>query len=394
MSSESRRPNIRTSNKASSHCQTLRRFVPSATVNHTSLLLLLVLIWFPYAKCWQPALAPLARLRTKLAPSNSDKKQGGLFGPPLTSGVHTTKRSSLHDRPNGNADIDANNKKRRKTGKRERLKHQVSSMWSTVRLKERQNNNGKDVTVLDANMPMEEVVEELETENKLLRETIRQLEIENDRLHSKQRVVLESFEGESWYSQDKNKYDDEGISSGGEELMDWGITLTEAEMANDYTPLNDESAAMWCDELEDGACPVEPTTSFGEALRDRAYWLVGLLAMQSCSGIILSHNEALLANHPIIIYFLTMLVGAGGASSEVDYCYFSSCNTLSSLFILLSLHIFSSIGNAGNQASVRGKATFSVIVFYLHNFSSMLTIHLFAIQIPISHSRDCPGHIE
>ena len=46
--------------------------------------------------------------------------------------------------------------------------------------------------------------------------------------------------------------------------------------------------------------------------------------MQSCSGIILSRNEVLLANHPVIIYFLTMLVGAGG--------------------------------NAGNQASVRGKS--------------------------------------
>jgi cation transporter-like permease len=59
-------------------------------------------------------------------------------------------------------------------------------------------------------------------------------------------------------------------------------------------------------------CPVEPTISFGEALRDRAYWLVGLLIMQSFSGIILSRNEALLADHPVIIYFLTMLVGAGG----------------------------------------------------------------------------------
>lgn len=70
-------------------------------------------------------------------------------------------------------------------------------------------------------------------------------------------------------------------------------------------------------------CPIEPTISFGEALRDRAYWLVGLLLMQSFSGIILSRNEALLADHPVIIFFLTMLVGAGG--------------------------------NAGNQASVRGE---------------------------------------
>ena len=44
--------------------------------------------------------------------------------------------------------------------------------------------------------------------------------------------------------------------------------------------------------------------------------------MQSLSGFILAKNEALLENHPVIIFFLTMLVGAGG--------------------------------NAGNQASVRG----------------------------------------
>ena len=78
----------------------------------------------------------------------------------------------------------------------------------------------------------------------------------------------------------------------------------------------------WCDELqESGACPVEPQISFGQAFRDRAVWLVGLLLLQSFSGIILSRNEALIADHPFIVYFLTMLVGAGG--------------------------------NAGNQASVR-----------------------------------------
>jgi len=72
---------------------------------------------------------------------------------------------------------------------------------------------------------------------------------------------------------------------------------------------------------EGDTCPIEPDISFIDAMRDRAYWLVGLLAFQSCSGFILSRNEALLETHPVIIYFLTMLVGAGG--------------------------------NAGNQASVR-----------------------------------------
>jgi len=60
---------------------------------------------------------------------------------------------------------------------------------------------------------------------------------------------------------------------------------------------------------------------FYDLLRDRATWLIGLLFFQSCSGFILSRNEVLLQKYPIIVYFLTMLVGAGG--------------------------------NAGNQASVR-----------------------------------------
>lgn len=62
-------------------------------------------------------------------------------------------------------------------------------------------------------------------------------------------------------------------------------------------------------------------SSFLDSLRDRGKWLVALLFFQSCSGIILARNEMLLKQHPIIVYFLTMLVGAGG--------------------------------NAGNQASVR-----------------------------------------
>ena len=29
---------------------------------------------------------------------------------------------------------------------------------------------------------------------------------------------------------------------------------------------------LWCDELDHGGCPVEPTISFQEALQDRPYW--------------------------------------------------------------------------------------------------------------------------
>lgn len=45
---------------------------------------------------------------------------------------------------------------------------------------------------------------------------------------------------------------------------------------------------------------------------DRACWLIGLLIFQSGSSFILEYNEKILQTHPTIIYFLTMLVGAGG----------------------------------------------------------------------------------
>lgn len=122
----------------------------------------------------------------------------------------------------------------------------------------------------------------LQEENRLLTETVQRLESQNAELlyevmaaRKQQKVVIENFEGPQ----------------------------------------------EWCDSLEEGSCPVEPKVSFGQAFLDRACWLVGLLLMQSFSGIVLARNEALIADHPFIIYFLTMLVGAGG--------------------------------NAGNQASVR-----------------------------------------
>jgi len=200
--------------------------------------------------------------------------------------------------------------------RRARLRSHVSNIWSTIRSK-----NGRQLEASRSTPPTsEEIVQELETENTLLRETVRQLENENERLASQRRIILENFEGEGFFQTEKNSMN--------QDLAEFGITLSEAELAGDISSFrspSDQGVEQWCDELDEDSCPVEPSISFGAALRDRAYWLVGLLIMQSCSGIILSRNEALLANHPVIIYFLTMLVGAGG--------------------------------NAGNQASVRGKCT-------------------------------------
>lgn len=155
------------------------------------------------------------------------------------------------------------------------------------------NASSKDLTFTNKESH-DAVLLELKEENEQLKRLVRDLQNENRMLHHEvsNRIVIEQFEGK-------------------------GGSLLEMPY-----PTNDTTAGeLWCDELEDGQCPLEPTVSFGEALRDRAYWLVGLLVLQSFSGIILARNEILLENHPFIIYFLTMLVGAGG--------------------------------NAGNQASVR-----------------------------------------
>jgi len=210
-----------------------------------------------------------------------------------------------------------------------------------------------------------EDAEELTTlrrENELLHERLKLLQIQNDRLLKRQRetddtesppeeiekrtvtierrLILEDFEGEGMLSVDarggavdgwsksERRYtepwddddndDDGGTSEGGGE--DYEDELGLAELPEDEVCEYDDETDKWTAGGV-GECPVEPALTFVDALKSRANWLVGLLALQSCSGFILSRNELLLQDHPVIVYFLTMLVGAGG--------------------------------NAGNQASVR-----------------------------------------
>ena len=96
-----------------------------------------------------------------------------------------------------------------------------------------------------------------------------------------------------------------GGDSGGEDDNEPGPSGPGDNGACEY----DEASGRWFSGA--GECPVEPDVSFADAVRSRACWLAGLLALQSCSGFILSRNEALLQDHPVIVYFLTMLVGAG-----------------------------------------------------------------------------------
>lgn len=201
----------------------------------------------------------------------------------------------------------------------------------------------------------------LKRENKVLQERLKLLEVQNDALSKKQhqsniqqqqyeqRLILEDFEGETiptvdarggavdgWnknerrYTEhwDEQEQQSDGTTDGsgypefnmdGRQEVNNEFSLSGKTTGEDDVCEYDDTNDKWYN--AGGECPMEPNITFLDAMKSRAGWLVGLLAMQSCSGFILARNEALLQNHPVIIYFLTMLVGAGG--------------------------------NAGNQASVR-----------------------------------------
>jgi cation transporter-like permease len=92
-------------------------------------------------------------------------------------------------------------------------------------------------------------------------------------------------------------------------------------------------------------CPLEPQTTFLQSLIDRGGWLAGLLVFQSFSSFILASNESLLQTHPSIVFFLTMLVGAGG--------------------------------NAGNQAAVRVIRGIAIGALNEHTVSQFIVRELF-----------------
>eukprot|EP00392_Amoebophrya_sp_AT5.2_P009765 g9793.t1 len=54
---------------------------------------------------------------------------------------------------------------------------------------------------------------------------------------------------------------------------------------------------------------------------DRAIWLVVLLMIQSSGSAIMHHYEKLLMKHPSIVFFSTMLVGAGGNAGGQSVVY-------------------------------------------------------------------------
>jgi hypothetical protein len=182
----------------------------------------------------------------------------------------------------------------------------VESLFSKIRFG---NKNGfPSVAVVNGDT---ETVVRLQRENELLREKLKVLEDENQMLHAN-RIVLETFEGEGKIRkyaelQQQHLHDaevraDPSLSSSTAEVN--GLASSKQQKLLVPTDMS-----IWCDQLDDDeSCPIEPMVSFGEALRDRSFWLVGLLILQSCSGMILASNEALLANHPVSKFCFSLVV--------------------------------------------------------------------------------------
>jgi hypothetical protein len=93
------------------------------------------------------------------------------------------------------------------------------------------------------------------------------------------------------------------------------LSITAPPDSTDKLKLSSQTGLLGPFDLQ---CPME-NISFGRALYDRCSWLIGLLLFQSCSSYILADNVELLQSHPAIIFFLTMLVGAGGNAGNMPF---------------------------------------------------------------------------
>eukprot|EP00397_Hematodinium_sp_SG-2012_P042708 GEMP01047299.1.p1 GENE.GEMP01047299.1~~GEMP01047299.1.p1 ORF type:complete len:310 (+),score=61.35 GEMP01047299.1:57-986(+) len=93
------------------------------------------------------------------------------------------------------------------------------------------------------------------------------------------------------------------------ELADWGPAVEEMtveELEDEVLSLRRE--VMRQRKHKDSDRGTDELNNF----LPRAVWLVGLLFFQSTSSFVLQYFSAVLEQHPALMYFLTMLVGAGG----------------------------------------------------------------------------------
>lgn len=191
------------------------------------------------------------------------------------------------------------------------LQNRRKNIRSTI-LYESKSTTSDDLDLVKENALLKQELETLKIENKRLqKEQNNLMKNENDfpQLTPSTRIIMENFEGSA--DTDSPRWFDDDITENSEGGSENYVNDSALPLGNDTTDIS-ASVALSNNNYDRNACPVEPDISFRDAFRDRAYWLVGLLCFQSCSGFILSRNEELLQNHPVIIFFLTMLVGAGG----------------------------------------------------------------------------------
>ena len=245
----------------------------------------------------------LCETRRKIEPENSEFSGGVLLnGESTIASLNAPINGEQHrDTERGRIPVNGATKSSQPS------KGVVSGLLSRIR---RNGTSGKP----SSKKEMMKEIDELRKENEKLRKTLHRLELENDRLLFKDStIVLETFEGEGKLRVlQRQQQEIEGLIRQHRRQIDGIEQLPIKRKEDEIVSLNGDLSydiphtsttldkeTLWCDELEEGVCPVEPTISFGEALRDRAYWLVGLLFLQSASGIILAHNEELLAGHPV-----------------------------------------------------------------------------------------------
>lgn len=76
----------------------------------------------------------------------------------------------------------------------------------------------------------------------------------------------------------------------------------------------------------------------------RTLWLILLLIIQSLVSIILQHYQGMIQHHPVVVYFLTMLIGSGGNAG------------ITSFLVALIYHSLPSTGSQSTVLVIRGLA--------------------------------------
>lgn len=134
-------------------------------------------------------------------------------------------------------------------------------------------DNNEEITKLKKENELLQVqLQRAQRQNELLKEQETSTDTTSQRIthdpipYEQQRIILEDFEGE--------------------------LTTASQVAVEDEICEYDEDQNKWIPGNGIGECPIEPNVSFINALKSRAYWLVGLLAVQSCSGFILGISRS------------------------------------------------------------------------------------------------------